>query len=236
MSLSHSPSIVTNGLVLALDAANSRSYPGTGTTWTDLSGNGYTGTLTNGPTYSSANNGSIVFDGVNDCVNRSESINTGQNFTFGVWLNPTAVGITRRCIMTNAQNWLTNDAGWYFSVGQTGGNNRFFISIGSDNAYAISSDNVITTGAWQYLVATVASGGLTINLYKNEILQSQSASVLSSRTISYSKAAYYIAQRDPTAGGDFYTGNIGQISIYNRVLTAAEISQNFNALRGRYGI
>ena len=65
-----------NGLVLALDAANTKSYPGSGTTWTDLSGRGNTGTLTNGPTYSSANGGSIVFDGTNDyvVVNNNASI------------------------------------------------------------------------------------------------------------------------------------------------------------------
>ena len=68
MGLAHSPSLVMNGLVLALDAANPKSYPGSGTTWTDLSGRGNTGTLTNGPTYSSANGGSLVFDGTNDYV------------------------------------------------------------------------------------------------------------------------------------------------------------------------
>lgn len=236
MGVQYNTSIVTSGLIFCLDAANTKSYPGSGTAWNDLSGSGLNGTLANGPTFSSANSGSIVFDGIDDNVNRSASINTGQNFTFGVWLNPTAVGTTRRCIMANAQNWPNIDSGWYFSVGQTGGNNRFFLSVGADNAYGISSNDSVSTGVWQYLVATVASGGLTINLYRNGILQTQAATLSSSRTISYSKATYYIAQRDPTAGGDYYTGNIGQISIYNRILTAAEINQNFNALRGRYGI
>ena len=66
MALHHSPRIVTSGLVLALDAADRNSYPGSGTTWTDLSGNANNGTLTNGPTFNSANGGSIVFDGTND--------------------------------------------------------------------------------------------------------------------------------------------------------------------------
>ena len=66
MALSHSPSIVTNGLVLCLDAANSKSYPGSGTTWTDLSGRGNNGTLVNGVGYNSGNLGSLVFDGVDD--------------------------------------------------------------------------------------------------------------------------------------------------------------------------
>ena len=69
MGLSHSPNIVTDVLVLCLDAANRRSYPGSGNSWLDLSGNGNNGTLTNGPTYSSANGGSLVFDGVDDYVN-----------------------------------------------------------------------------------------------------------------------------------------------------------------------
>ena len=69
MSVSNGPSIVTSGLVLSLDAADKNSYPGSGTTWADLSGNTNNGTLTNGPTFSSANQGSIVFDGVDDsCI------------------------------------------------------------------------------------------------------------------------------------------------------------------------
>ena len=68
MGLAHSPKIVTNGLVLCLDAGNTKSYPGSGTAWTDLSGRGNNGTLTNGPTYSSTNGGSVVFDAVDDYV------------------------------------------------------------------------------------------------------------------------------------------------------------------------
>ena len=76
MGISYNPKIVTNGLVLCLDAANAKSYPGSGTAWTDLSGLGNTGTLTNGPTYSSANNGSIVLDGINDYTSITCAANT----------------------------------------------------------------------------------------------------------------------------------------------------------------
>jgi len=68
MAFSYSPKIATDGLVLCLDAANNRSYPGSGTAWTDLSRGGNNGALTNGPTFNSANGGSIVFDGTNDYV------------------------------------------------------------------------------------------------------------------------------------------------------------------------
>ncbi len=87
------PNIITNGLILELDAANRKSYPGSGTTWTDLSGNGNTGTLTNGPTFSSANGGSIVFDGVDDYVNcgNASSLNFERtnSFSFCFWIYPT---------------------------------------------------------------------------------------------------------------------------------------------------
>ena len=71
MSTKYSPKIVTDGLVLCLDAANSKSYPGSGTSWNDLSRNNNTGTLTNGPTYTSSFGGSSVFDGTNDYVSKS---------------------------------------------------------------------------------------------------------------------------------------------------------------------
>ena len=85
MGVAYNSKIVTDGLVLCLDAGNSKSYPGTGTTWTDLSGRGNTGTLTNGPTYSSANGGSIVFDGSNDFVQCTGSL-TLTTATFIVWM------------------------------------------------------------------------------------------------------------------------------------------------------
>ena len=85
MSLSHSPSIVTSGLVLCLDAANTRSYPGSGTSWYNLAGTINTGVLTNGPTYGSTNLGSIVFDGVDDYVDMPANMGSMANYTIMFW-------------------------------------------------------------------------------------------------------------------------------------------------------
>jgi len=85
MSLSRGPKIISNGLVLYLDAANNKSYPRTGTTWYDLSGNNNNGTLTNGPTFNSANGGSIVYDGADDSVNLSLVSSNVNNVTTEVW-------------------------------------------------------------------------------------------------------------------------------------------------------
>jgi len=94
MAFSFSPRIVTDGLVLCLDAANPRSYPGSGTTWSDISRTGTNGTLVNGPTYSSANGGSIVFDGVNDYATtiRVPNMTTSSaeaSITYEYWVQPT---------------------------------------------------------------------------------------------------------------------------------------------------
>jgi uncharacterized delta-60 repeat protein len=88
MALSHSPQISLNGLVLCLDAANSKSYPGSGTTWTDLSGNGNNGTLTNGPTFDSDNLGSLVFDGVDDYSELTSNYTLSAGWTLSFWGNP----------------------------------------------------------------------------------------------------------------------------------------------------
>ena len=85
MGISRGKSIVTDGLILYLDAANKKSYPGSGTVWSDLSGNANTGTLTNGPTFDSSNNGSINFDGTDDLVECSSISST--NFTNSVRMN-----------------------------------------------------------------------------------------------------------------------------------------------------
>ena len=96
----YGPKIVTSGLVLCLDAANKRSYPGTGTTWTDLSGNSNNGTLTNGPTFSAGNQGSIVFDGTNDYAYQSLFTNAiTTTLTFDVWVKFSDAGSSGRYII-----------------------------------------------------------------------------------------------------------------------------------------
>jgi len=93
------PKIITDGLVLSLDAANTKSYPGTGTVWKDLSGNGNNGTLVNGPTFNSGNNGSIVFDGVNDYASTTPVSNLTipqmeGDITYEYWIEPTQATAT----------------------------------------------------------------------------------------------------------------------------------------------
>jgi hypothetical protein len=225
--------IVTNGLVLNLDAAKKDSYPGTGTAWNDISGNRNNGTLTNGPTFNPANGGSIVLDGVDDRVSRTENINTGQSFTVNAWIYPTLLGTTRRAVIASSYNY-TSQNGWLFSTAGFSINNTFFFSIGTDNAYRVAVANTLNLSQWVYISAVCQNGGGSINLYKNGIETSYATSLQSTNTLTYTNPQFNVGFRDVGGTTDPYTGNISVVQIYNRALSATEVLQNYNALKSRY--
>ena len=136
MGINYNPRIVTNGLVLALDAGNIKSYPGSGTTWGDLSGNGNVGIMTNGPVYSSMNGGTIVFDGNNDNV----SIGT-NGFSFGsspgtlsAWAKSAGLSFSRTI----------------FSYGNAETNGARFLGIGQNNFYFSGYGSSISASGLSY--------------------------------------------------------------------------------------
>ena len=227
MGLSHSPSLVMNGLVLCLDAGNTKSYPGSGTTWTDISGNGNNGTLTNGPTYSSANGGSIVFDGTDDYI----SFNALTTSSLGL---TSANGATLICWakITILTRWTGVFAFW-----STSDNVDFGWDIDSTNNLRIWKNTTQTsTGVsltpystlWcQYVLVSNSSGGI-FYINGNQITTSSTLGNIISTS-----------GRNLMFGDNWdnpIQGNSSNIQIYNRALSAAEVSQNYNALRGRYGI
>ena len=213
MGLSHSPSLVMNGLVLCLDAANIKSYPGSGTTWTDLSGGGNTGTLTNGPTYSSSNSGSIVFDGGDDYVNcGTPSISAGK-ITVNAWVKINAGSINQHVVDSAANAWhlaILFDNRPYFWNG---------------SVYHQASP-ILTVGQW-YMLTGIQ--GTTLDIYINGVLGQSIATNVNVTTNNVNLGRYQSGSRP-------FNGNISNAQIYNRALSAAEIQQNFNALRGRFGL
>jgi hypothetical protein len=222
VGLGHSPSIVLNGLVLCLDAANPKSYPGSGTTWTDLSGRGNTGTLTNGPTYSSANSGSIVFDGTNDAIALS-NITPTSGASFSAWIYINGSNSNFGAIFAN---WSDVGGGTPYWFGTSAGaSSTIQIYFSGTNIYNITS---LSLNTWMLL--TITHNGSTSIGYINGIQRASAASSLSTSTNNTS-IGYDITRTNYP-----FKGNIAQASIYNRALSAAEVSQNFNALRGRFGV
>jgi hypothetical protein len=228
MSFSHSPKIVTDGLVLALDAGNVKSYVSGSTTWFDKSGFSNNGTLTNGPTFSSANLGSIVFDGVDDYVQTlTGSIANNSSFTLSCWFKITTLNSTYRPLVDGG-NLGSGTAGYTLSIDNT---NKLFIAA---NAGYVSVTTTLNTNTWYYVVG-VASAGSPYNLsvYVNGVLGTVSASATTNvLTNNFS----YVRVGENCSNGLRFPGNIAATQIYSRALTQAEITQNFNALRGRFGI
>lgn len=222
MAFNFSPSIVRDGLVLYLDAANTKSYPGSGTTWSDISRGGNSGTLVNGPTFNSANGGSIVFDGVNDYVNTSLITSYGD-FTVGIWFKHTGNLIAyQRLIDKNYINgfWIGRNSS---AANSWGGGVRE--SLSPYGRYITLVD-----GQWHYIVSrregtthTIFGDGIT-----NTVNGTVSSTALNNNNI--------LIGRSDQVATDSMAGNISQIQIYNRALSASEILQNFNATKTRYGL
>lgn len=235
MSSLGGPNIITDGLILSLDAANSKSYQSGSTIWYDKSGNGFNGTLTNSPAFNSANGGSIVFDGVDDYVSSSLSVNAGSNFSVFAWINPGNIN-TRNGIVGNSYSYSGRN-GFYFSTATNYGGtlNTFFISIGSDIAYRTAANNSITLNRWNYIGGTVSNGGQDIRLYSNGIETAYFGSTLSSGSMTYNTNELLIGSRY-SANMEVFAGSISQVSIHNKILSAQEILQNYNATKGRFGL
>jgi hypothetical protein len=230
--------IVTDGLVLAVDAADRNSYPGSGTTWTDLSGNGYNGTLTNGPTFSSANGGSIVFDGVDDVVNGTinGSIFTSA-FTQTAWIYKLNANQIWQGVFTNSSPATNNTYLMTFGNGSVAAP---YNSVGANQVGVSESGIFLDIGThinqWLYLVATKTGTTLTIYCYKQGSLL-QNSGTINWNGGNFATTNNYQLARHWTGGSVIpLQGNIASVSMYNRALSISEIIQNYNAQKSRFNL
>jgi hypothetical protein len=210
--------IVTSGLVMALDAGNLVSYSGTGTTWKDLTTNGFNGTLTNGPTFNSANGGSIDFDGTNDwCPVNSISL-SNTTYTKIAWFNPD----------TATNNIISGGSDGEHAFWMAGTNNS--LHAGHNGAWStVSYSPGLMTGQWW-------CGAVTFNtttgwkLYLNGQLVDTDPSTTTFAGGNVVRIAAF------QVGGNLFNGKIATAHIYNRVLSDDEIAQNYNATKSRFGL
>ena len=230
--------MITRGLIGYWDANNTNSYPGTGTTWSDLSGNGYTGTLTNGPTFSSSNGGGIVFDGTNDYVDTTYNGNTGNNFTVSAWCYPTAVGGANGSEIVVKNYAVTQPFGSYTIDYLSTSKFRFGVA----NNLTLSQVTQTGTSAINnfYYVALTFGGDASDKTIRGYVNINGTMTLDATSTIAnnpaYNTGKFNIGSFGLSTTGNSFTGTIYIAQLYNVALTAAEIQQNFDAMRGRFGI
>lgn len=217
-SLSSTPSIVLSGLVLYLDAGNPSSYPGSGTTWTDLSGQGNDATLTNGPIFDTESGGCFVFDGVDDYAPLSTN-----GFPFGS--SPVTLSVWARLAETGSTyNWI-------FAYGSPSfGAARFLGRFGNTcyfGGYAQDITVTLAPGApWFNLVGVY--DGSNVSIYVDGAL------VAGPSAISWNAIPSQSALGRQVNGGEYWRGKTAQVLVYDRALTSAEILENFNVTKSRY--
>ena len=213
-------------MVLCLDAANARSYPGTGTTWTDLKGSD-NGTLTNGPTFSSDNRGSIVFDGSNDYVEIANSSGSEYNFSnmsLGCWFKSSSTQATTP-LAGKISNVFGGLNGWLMVI--TSNDGLFFRPSYAGNS-AITSQNV-RDGNWHYAIGT--ADGTNAKIYVDGVLKDTA----SNGNTSNSTSSAYIGAWGVIGGlSNYAEANIASTHIYNKALDDSEVLQNYLATKGRY--
>ena len=246
MGIAYNTSIVRDGLVLHLDAANVKSYPGTGTVWKDLSGNGNDGTLVNGVGYSSDNNGVMTFDGVNDYGDIADTpiLNMQQGLTISAFIRlETLENSVYPMIVRKGNGPFSSGAGsdqyglWLWRGGLSQYGAGFRIVDETDTLRTVNSniDNNTILNQWILLTGTFQTGDSTVVkiFYDGSLINQNTYS--GSHQIKQTNGSLRIGFMNGFSTGHF-GGKIPSVSVYNRALTPEEIQQNFNALRGRYGI
>lgn len=221
MTVVANPSIVTSGLVLCYDAGNPRSYPGSGASWYDASNNGNVGSILNGPTYSSNNLGYLSFDGVNDYVDTGRTATQlgvyDADYTFEAWVYPIDLTSDRTMFGTD-QSVPRQGMHLVFRGGAI-----YQGHYGSD-----FSAGTATLNGWNNISYTYVKSSGAASIYKDGVLQGTGT------ISSFIGTSNILIAR--WAGSYYFVGPGAVYKIYNRTLSAQEILQNYNALRGRFSV
>ena len=234
MACNAGPDIIEDGLVFCLDAGNNNSYPKSGTTWSDLAGSN-NGTLTNGATFDAGNGGSIVFDGSDDLVNVGDNsdLQITANITLSAWIKASTqnnMGIAGKYASSSGKR------GYLIATNQSDSNQKitwhYQRAAGSFNSGdSVTSSSDVLDNNWHFVLCTFTSS-VSAKIYIDGELDATDTTSISS-AIANNSARFEIGTHNE---GTVYcfNGNISNVSIYNRALTAKEIKQNYEATVGRY--
>jgi hypothetical protein len=236
MAFNRGPNIVTDGLILALDAANTKSYVSGSTTWYDKSGNSNNGTLTNGPTFSSTNGGSIVFDATDDYISILNPISfQSQNISISVWVYPLNPETSLVTLIDYDHGSLS---GWTIQSENATTNRNYYFAYHDGTQFQPAGNTnsgkgvQITNLTWNNI--TYTKNGTSVIGYVNGI---QSVNYTASNSnINYQSNRNFRIGDYVNSSNRRYKGNVSNTQIYNRALSASEVLQNYNALKSRFNL
>jgi hypothetical protein len=222
------PHIISDGLVLAVDTASKRSYPRSGTTLFDLSGNNLNGTIEGSPSFLNSDNGVFDFDGIDDYISMGSSeavdlIQNQTNFSLGVWFKMDALGTLRGLIGTL-------NYGCTLNLGLTANGTNLSFYNDTATCYSVSVGGV-EIGKWIYGVGTYDGTTTRTYMFKDGNLTQASGTSKSGVTNTFSSDFQVWGDQNGTIETDC-KGGIAHV--YNRTLSQTEIEQNYNALKSRF--
>jgi hypothetical protein len=236
MGISGGPDLIQDGLILCLDTNDKNSYLGSGTTWTDVAGIN-NGTLTNGPTFNSADGGSIVFDSTNDYVNVSynTTLNLTNQGTISVWINPATVSQGWYAgLVAKASGGGTNQQSYELSWRQV--SNAFLAQLcdgaGTYNQLYASLPSI--ANVWYNIVFTW--NGSQLVLYNNGVVIGTLTQTINSQTLATDLTIGGYTYKGAGGSDEFFNGKIANVKIHNRGLSATEVIQNYNSQKSRFGL
>jgi hypothetical protein len=223
------PDIITDGLVFSVDAGSERSYPGSGTSATSLVGTSV-GTLTNGVGFDSANGGSFTFDGSDDYISvaYNTELNTPLGATYDIWIYPTSTG---EFLSRGTSDSGTTPDNPRFYTGSNG-NLYFDWSTSGADTYVDTVAGVVTFNAWNNIIG-VATPGQQLRVYVNTIEPSY-GTVSNTLPTPLANTANPLIIGGVTWIPRYIAGKIASVRLYNKSLSAAEITQNYNAQKNRF--
>lgn len=247
MGIAYNTSIVTNGLIMYVDAGNPKSYPGSGAAWNNIGAQNAanSATLVSAPTYSSTNGGFFTFDGTTQYANFGDIFNSvfvgaSAKFSVSAWVRPAVSTMTNNYIVSK---WANTAGMWILRIGDATTHNRanFFWSNPGNTAYINQSATVSVTDTtkWYHITGVYditlgAANSMKIFVDGVDVSTYNQNNVGTPTAIETTTANLIIGNRlDLTRG---FNGSIANVSLYNVALNESEVQQNFIALRGRYGV
>lgn len=254
MAIQYNPGIITDGLVLCLDPANRKSYPGSGVTWSDLSSTNSETQLINGVAYSNNNFGIFNLDGADDTIKLPFDLSylpALSNFSLEIWLmiptfpsalaSPNVYGYKRRNGIVLGSAYYSGVA-IYWAGNELGTSFEVFGYIRGNDGYRNTSNYAFSLNTWNQLTLVNNYSSSRMQFYVNGSFHSETFGPTEQYNTTLAPIAENIGISKPQVdgGGEFNYSYLqcscSSAKIYKKALSAQEITQNFNALRGRFGI